>query len=236
MQPPGKSILVVALLASVASLGVQATDADACKAIKSCKDSVEMESDDNQMYCMVGNGLTRPPKAVSMCATAFGSESDCQEMCQKNTNNLYETEINGKKMVEEGSLGMVCMSAADAKAADCDGATESPDSAPPSSDSAGLQCDSTSGPEVGPCPMAKCVEPPAGCSMSLEYELQEKGGANEDVPTCCAKMCNFVDKDGKECSAEDRVAEEESSGAARVDREMVIANVLLLGFAIAAMY
>ena len=54
------------------------------------------------------------------------------------------------------------------------------------------KCDAKKGPKAGPCPVAKCAPPAAGCSFVTKYEKNSDG-------KCCPKLCYSEDSEGKEC-------------------------------------
>eukprot|EP00747_Dinoflagellata_sp_TGD_P095595 gnl/TRDRNA2_/TRDRNA2_166526_c0_seq1.p1 gnl/TRDRNA2_/TRDRNA2_166526_c0~~gnl/TRDRNA2_/TRDRNA2_166526_c0_seq1.p1 ORF type:complete len:241 (+),score=25.18 gnl/TRDRNA2_/TRDRNA2_166526_c0_seq1:33-755(+) len=62
-----------------------------------------------------------------------------------------------------------------------------------------FECDEMVGPEEGPCPMAKCAAPPAGCEYVTRYEPVEDG-------KCCPKLCHMVKGNGDPCESEEVVS------------------------------
>ena len=66
-----------------------------------------------------------------------------------------------------------------------------PSDAPTSCPEAAANCDEENGPELGNCPVAKCMAPAAGCRYKAQYRWTEDG--------CCPRMCFFVDKAGRQC-------------------------------------
>ena len=61
-------------------------------------------------------------------------------------------------------------------------------------------CDSKTGPENGPCPVALCMSFPEECTLALEYEV------SPGVDKCCPKVCNYVNADGKSCEPVENTA------------------------------